>query len=211
MSGPTFCSATRTQPQLTLAGVNVGAICSTHEEITVGKMMQNSALGEDSFNESNSEGPVDGKGYVKPVFGEPEIVEISARAPQFKKSIQLVWHLTANKHLLRDIRSPGNETIIIAKEAKIKVECAGSIDITTVIGSDLFEIEIKNVPHLATKVVSVSQLTKNGNKVIFVSDYCKIYNRYGQLAPIAEVIDNVYKLKTKQVQQLVLPAVSGKL
>ncbi|KAL3279129.1 hypothetical protein HHI36_016643 [Cryptolaemus montrouzieri] len=59
----------------------------THEEITVGKMMQNSALGEDSINESNLEGPVDGKGYVKPVFGEPEIVEISARAPQFKKSI----------------------------------------------------------------------------------------------------------------------------
>ncbi|KAL3279131.1 hypothetical protein HHI36_016645 [Cryptolaemus montrouzieri] len=69
MSGPTFCSATRTQPQLTLAGVNVGAICSTHEEITVGKKMQNSAFGEDSINESNSEGPVDGKGYVKPVSG----------------------------------------------------------------------------------------------------------------------------------------------
>ncbi|KAL3279128.1 hypothetical protein HHI36_016642 [Cryptolaemus montrouzieri] len=81
-----FCNKNSTSTQ-TLAGVNVGAICSTHEEITVGKKMQNSALGEDSINESNLEGPVDGKGYVKPVFGEPEIVEISARAPQFKKSI----------------------------------------------------------------------------------------------------------------------------
>ncbi|KAG5896253.1 hypothetical protein JTB14_011371 [Gonioctena quinquepunctata] len=70
-----------------------------------------------------------------------------------------------------------------------------------------YDIKVKDglcVPQLTTNLLSVSQLIKNGNQVIFDILGCKIYNKGNTLIGVAELVHNVYKLKTKASLQCML-------
>lgn len=124
-------------------------------------------------------------------------------------------HLTASKHWLRNVKDHFKaDTIITADKTEICVESAGSVDITTVVGNNTFEVTIEDilyVPKLATNLLSVSQLIKKGNEVVFMADTCKIYNNQGELVGVAELVDNVYKLKTTECKLLAAPVVTGQM
>lgn len=124
-------------------------------------------------------------------------------------------HLTAKKEWLTNERKPDLLEIMVANKTKIPVECAGDVQIKTVINEETFNVLLNNVqyvPDLTTNLLSVGQLISNGNKVIFDKKGCKIYNTNNVLVGTANLENNVYKLSIeKQDVSLLAAAITGKV
>lgn len=107
-------------------------------------------------------------------------------------------HLTAKKDWLTDISKPNGLTdVYIANETKLPVECKGNLQVLARVDNKIETIVVKDVyyvPKLATNLLSVGQLLKNQNKVIFARDTCKILNQSGQLVAVATEVNNMFKL-----------------
>lgn len=100
--------------------------------------------------------------------------------------------------------------IIVVNETKVPVLCSGDAEITT---SHNYNITVKNmlcVPSLTTNLLSVSELIKNGNSVVFEPNKCLIRNQLGGLVAEADLIDGVYRVNL-QTQNCLLTStqVSG--
>ncbi|CAG9132679.1 unnamed protein product [Plutella xylostella] len=104
-------------------------------------------------------------------------------------------HMTANESwLTKRMDSRSLPEITVADNTTVPVLCAGDVEITTSYG---YEVTVKNVlciPTLATNLLSVSELIKNGNSVVFEPDRCLIRNSLGDIVAEAELVNNVYKL-----------------
>ncbi|XP_056644178.1 uncharacterized protein LOC130450038 [Diorhabda sublineata] len=76
-------------------------------------------------------------------------------------------YLTASKQWLKDQRNPDLPEIVVANKSKIKVECAGNVEMNTVTdrAHKILLKEVQYVPGLTTNLLSVCQLIRNGNKV----------------------------------------------
>lgn len=113
-------------------------------------------------------------------------------------------HMTANQSWIKNpIQSPSLPEIIVANKTKVPVLCSGDVEITT---NYDYNITVKNVlcvPSLTTNLLSVSELIKNGNSVVFEPNRCLIRNKLGKLVAEAELIDGVYKMKL-QTQKCLL-------
>lgn len=107
-------------------------------------------------------------------------------------------HLCVNNEWMENI-SPDCELkeIIVANDTKVPVKCMGDVSLTTKCVNGNFQISVKNVvcvPELATNLLSVAQLIKNGNTVKFDTKGCQIYNKQEELVATADLIQNVYRL-----------------
>lgn len=104
-------------------------------------------------------------------------------------------HMTANESwLTKRMDSRSLPEITVADNTTVPVLCAGDVEITTSYG---YEVTVKNVlcvPTLATNLLSVSELIKNGNSVVFEPDRCLIRNSLGDIVAEAELVNNAYKL-----------------
>lgn len=124
-------------------------------------------------------------------------------------------HLTSRKDWLENVNDklPMKE-ITVANNTRLAIECSGDVQITT-IADEEHSVRVSNVlyvPELMTNLLSVSQLIKNHNKVVFHLKGCDIYNKSGQLIAKANLVDNVYKLNFKKPQlNLAGLAVSGEV
>lgn len=110
-------------------------------------------------------------------------------------------HVTAQKEWLINVRNSNLPDIMVANETILPVEKEGEINIRTVTDKGKHDITIKDalyVPGITTNLLSVSQLIKKGNKVIFGSRGCKVYNQKGHLIAEADEINNVYKLRLEK-------------
>lgn len=109
-------------------------------------------------------------------------------------------HLTSNKDLMIDTCYSGfTKEIMVANQSKIPVLCCGNVNITTSTEECDFNITVENVlcvPELSTNLLSVSQLTKQGNKVHFTGKGCEILNKNDTLVATASLVNGVYKLNT---------------
>lgn len=107
-------------------------------------------------------------------------------------------HLTTNKHwIVKACYSGFTNEIIVADQNKLPVLCSGNIKITTSTEKCDFEVIVENVlcvPDLSTNLLSVSQLIRQGNRVSFTCDGCKIFNKMNTLVATASLINGVYKL-----------------
>lgn len=107
-------------------------------------------------------------------------------------------HLTVNEHWIKDAVMDKNlGEITVANNSKVPVVCTGNIDIKTEVNGKKIDVVIKNalcVPNLTTNLLSVSQLIKKGNRVIFSQRDCQIYNSTGELIATADLEESVYKL-----------------
>lgn len=102
--------------------------------------------------------------------------------------------MTNNAEWLENLRPIYQSEVVIANNQKIMVRNAGDARIKIGAGS----VNIRNVllvPDLTTNLLSVSQTVKNGNKVVFDSTGCKIYNNKEVLVATAKLVNNMYKLK----------------
>lgn len=109
-------------------------------------------------------------------------------------------HLTTNEHwIVNASYEQYTKEIIVANEEKVPIKCSGNVKITTCTNKCNFDLtveEVMCVPSLTTNLLSVSQLIKKGNRVIFRDSGCNIYNRKGILVATASLVNGVYKLNT---------------
>lgn len=117
-------------------------------------------------------------------------------------------HLTANKDWLENVSEDTKEqNVMIANKTRITVNCVGNVNLNTVVNKQKYSITIKNalyVPELATNLLSVSELIKNENTVIFEENCCKIYNKEKVLVATADLINKVYRLNVDNSDKCLL-------
>lgn len=109
-------------------------------------------------------------------------------------------HLTCNMGWLKDVCYSGfTKEIMIANRSTVSVECCGTVNVTTSTAENDYNITVEKVlcvPHLATNLLSVGGLVKQGNKVRFTGKGCEIFNKKNTLVATASLINGVYKLNT---------------
>ncbi|GBP42186.1 Retrovirus-related Pol polyprotein from transposon TNT 1-94 [Eumeta japonica] len=111
-------------------------------------------------------------------------------------------HLTSNENWIKNVSTEYSiKEIVVANEEKLSVKCSGDVQIATVTDDSEYDVIVKGVlcvPKLTTNLLSVSQLVKNGNRVVFTTNGCNIYNRNEQLVAVASLTNGVYKLRTSE-------------
>ncbi|CAG4960563.1 unnamed protein product [Colias eurytheme] len=111
-------------------------------------------------------------------------------------------HMITDEKRLQDVSyNNAMKNIVVANKTTVPVLCSGNTQITTVVDGSEFNITVKNVlciPKLTTNLLSVSELIRNGNLVIFQGDICKILNHNKVVVAIARLVNGVYRLDTKQ-------------
>lgn len=122
-------------------------------------------------------------------------------------------HMTANKAWVKNMNLvPCLPEIVVANESKVPVVCSGDVDIVSELEYHITVKDVLCVPSLTTNLLSVSELIKNGNNIVFEEKYCHIRDKDNVLVATANLSDGVYKLRLQsQSCFLAAPAVSGKL
>lgn len=114
-------------------------------------------------------------------------------------------HMTMNEKWLKDKIMPPVKEIVVANNEKISVVASGKLQINCVCFEKINTINVNDVlcvPELTANLLSVSQIIKNGNSVIFNQTGCEIFDRENSLIATAELIGNVYRLKKEQTYGL---------
>lgn len=87
-------------------------------------------------------------------------------------------HTTVLENTIEDMTQTNIKKIVIADNTKVLVKCMGNIKIHTKTGKQRHDILVLCIPEIITNLtlslITVSQLIKNDNKIIFVPDGCKI-------------------------------------
>lgn len=130
-------------------------------------------------------------------------------------------HMTKDSNILFNKKIVSNKEIIVANNNKISVKCAGDVkmSVKTKPNGKSINTIVKNVeyvPELCTNLLSVRQMTKNGNKVVFENDICLIYNKNNEILGSACVVDDLYRLNCNSTempesQERVLAAMNSEL
>lgn len=110
-------------------------------------------------------------------------------------------HMTKHKNLLQNEKVPLIKTIKVANDKSLSVHSTGqlSLDVCNDKGQYnkiLFQ-NVLYVPELATNLLSVSQIIKNGGQVKFNSKGCVILNKNNIVVATASLINNMYRLDVK--------------
>lgn len=107
-------------------------------------------------------------------------------------------HMISDKERLSDISyNPSMKHIVVANNVTVPVLCSGKTQLTTIVEGSEHNIVVQNVmciPNLTTNLLSVSELIRNGNRVAFGENICKIYNKHNILVAKAYLVNGVYKL-----------------
>lgn len=108
-------------------------------------------------------------------------------------------HMSRNNENLMNKREPVKKHITVANSNKISVHCAGDINQVVKIGKNTNELLIKNVqyvPDLCVNLLSVSQIVKKGNTVVFSEDGCIVYNKENRVIATGSLENDLFKLNT---------------
>lgn len=108
-------------------------------------------------------------------------------------------HMCKNNVNLKNVREPSKKTIIVANNSEIKIDCVGDIAQTVGTENGVNDIVIKNVqyvPDFCVNLLSVSQMVKNNNTVVFSKKGCAIYNEQRKMIASGSLINDMFKLNT---------------
>lgn len=111
------------------------------------------------------------------------------------------YHMSPFIELFENNKSSSITEITVANNDKMKVAGSGKLKIVI----NQREIEVNNVlhvPELSANLLSVDQITRNGNKVTFNNGECSIYNRHDECVVKAKGTDGIYKIKCSKARSL---------
>lgn len=120
-------------------------------------------------------------------------------------------HMTPYKENLINSSEPTNHEVIVADNSRLKINCVGDVRLCVSNDKNIENVLVKNVqyiPNLCANLLSVSQMVKNGNSLVFDESECKIYNSKKDLVAKATMCNNMYKLN--RASQSMSLAVSDK-
>lgn len=107
-------------------------------------------------------------------------------------------HMTRHKILMKDVTTPAIQNIRVADNKTLSVQCSGqvSLDVYDDKGEEkkVLFTNVLCVPELATNLLSVSQIIRNGGQVRFDKGGCVIMNNNSQVVATASLINNMYRL-----------------
>ena len=107
-------------------------------------------------------------------------------------------HMTMNKNWLEDYEQLDHEQqVTAANNTKLTIKGKGNIKIDVSVNNAKREVKILNVlyvPEICANLLSVSQMTNNGNTVSFDNVQCKIFNKNKQLIVTAFKIGEMFKV-----------------
>lgn len=108
-------------------------------------------------------------------------------------------HMTKHKTCLVNISHPEQKEVVVANSDKLDIDCVGDISQCVLNNGKREEIEIKRVhyvPNICANLLSVSQIVKRNNTVLFTKNGCKILNANNKVIATASLIDDLFKLDT---------------
>ncbi|CAH2102026.1 unnamed protein product [Euphydryas editha] len=111
-------------------------------------------------------------------------------------------HMTMRQDWLYDDVPPPITSIKIANDKMLPVKRCGKVDLQVITNKGKQTVQIKNVmyvPELATNLLSVSQIIKNGCSVQFTNNGCKIFNNKKIEVASAHLINNMYRLNINTI------------
>lgn len=116
-------------------------------------------------------------------------------------------HMSMNRNWFHNISASKISEITTANNSRMNVVGVGDIEVSLMNDFGAQSISVKDVlyiPDLTANLLSVSCIVKNGNKVEFVLDGCRIYGRDGVLLASASLENNLYRLNaTCNVQRAI--------
>lgn len=88
---------------------------------------------------------------------------------------------------------PSNNEVITANNSRLKVEAIGDVQLK--IAEDYVDVkDVLLVPELCVNLLSVSQMVRKGNKVVFDKNGCKVYNSTNEAVVTASEVNGMFKL-----------------
>lgn len=106
-------------------------------------------------------------------------------------------HMSNRNDNLQNQREPTKKSITVANNDKISVLCAGDITQTVETGHGKNDLLIKNVqyvPNLCVNLLSVSQIVKKHNTVVFSEHGCTVYNQNKKIVATGSLENDLFKL-----------------
>lgn len=113
-------------------------------------------------------------------------------------------HITSRGDWLKNVAKTAVDKITVANNEKLSVKCSGQVNISTLVDKQSFDIVVNDVlyvPGLSTNLLSVGQLTRRGNRVLFSGKDCAIYNSADELIATATMENNMYKLNVNKPKE----------
>lgn len=89
-----------------------------------------------------------------------------------------------------------NKEVIVTDNTRLKIDCVGDVRLDVKDGENdtVLLKNVQYVPDLCTNLMSISQIIKHGNSVIFDNGKCKIFNDKRELVATASLHNNLFKL-----------------
>lgn len=110
-------------------------------------------------------------------------------------------HMTFDSHCLTNITKSTISDILAANNEQMKVKCVGNAKLRFG-GNDVDVNDVLLVPDLSTNLLSVAQIVKKGNKVMFDDTGCEIVNASGHRLAKIDSSCGVYKIESQAAQCL---------
>lgn len=106
-------------------------------------------------------------------------------------------HMTQNKQLISSEKPTIGKNIIVANNKTIPVVSTGTAKLSLSTGYDAV-LNVDYVPELCVNLLSVREMTKNGNKVVFKENYCRIFDNKENLIATATAVNDLYRLNVRE-------------
>lgn len=113
-------------------------------------------------------------------------------------------HMTNEKNHMYNIRDVFNKKVIIANKHELVVDSIGYVDIEVGSGKNKRCVTIKDVeyvPDLCTNLLSVRQMAKNGKRVTFEGEKCRISDKNGRVIATATAQNQLYRLECNSKEE----------
>lgn len=108
-------------------------------------------------------------------------------------------HMCNNNELVINTRESTKKSITVANSEKISIQCMGDVNQVVATDNGMNEIVMKNVqyvPKLFVNLLSVSQIVKRDNDVLFTKHGCTITNKNGKVIATGSLQNDLFKLNT---------------
>lgn len=106
-------------------------------------------------------------------------------------------HMTRNQKILIDREKAQNSNVKVANNEKLKIECVGNVKQKIENCRQISELTFENVqyiPEICENLLSVSQIVKKGNEVVFNRNGVKIFDPTQKVIATGSLINNMFKL-----------------
>lgn len=110
-------------------------------------------------------------------------------------------HMSPFENLFDELKSSHVTQITSASSSKVPVKGVGDLSVC-VNECEVDFNEVLCVPGLSANLLSVAQMVKGDNEVVFNKKGCHIYNQERELIALIKAENGVYRLHTKQVKCL---------